>query len=374
MKKTIQQFFVIIFALTISNSFLQAEYIDAVPAAEKHDWMELQSGEWLQGEFKEYYSGDVIFDSDEMDLLTFSVRDVRQIITKGYVTISIEREISFSGISLDDSPFDVRAGKLNFHDKKFYLTEPDGTTMEIEPSKISSIIGGEPKESNYWSASVFLGMDFYTGNTNQTTVTAKADVQRRTALTRFLADYLGNFTEVDDNKTTANNDRVNSSFDLYQTSNFYWRLGFVQYLHDPFQNIRNKYTAGVGVGYDIINTPKTDWSITAGPGYQYNQFDQVDANASETATTALVFLDSRFDTELTSTIDFIINYNMFILNEESGSYVHHAEVTLQTELIKDFDLDLSMFWDRTNDPIAFGDGTYPKQDDVKTMLSFGYSY
>ena len=370
MKITTHRLLTLFFTLFLTQSFLHAEYLEnATPPAKDFDWMELQSGEWLKGEFKEYYGGDVVFDSDEMDVLTFGVRDVKQIVTKGFVTISIEKEVS-----LTDSPFEVHAGTLHFHDQKFYLTESDGTAHEVDPLKVSSIIGGEPKESNYWSASVFLGIDFYTGNTNQATVTAKANVQRRTELTRFLADYLGNFTEVEDNVTTANNDRVNSSFDLYQTSKFYWRLGFVQYLHDPFQNIANKYTVGAGIGYDIINTPNTGWSITAGPGYQYNQFDQVDANASETSDTALVFLESRFDTELTSDIDFIINYNMFLVNEESGSYIHHAEVTLNTELVKDFDLDLSLFWDRTEDPIAFGDGTFPKQDDVKTMLAIGYSY
>ena len=370
MKKLLQSLLTLLVTVLMMQNILQAEYLERViPPAKAFDWMELQSGEWLKGEFKEYYGGDIIFDSDEMDLVTFGIRDVKQVITKGFVTISIEKEVS-----IGDTPFDVYAGKLNFHDQKFHINIPGGASMAFDPKKVSSIIGGEPKESNYWSASVFLGIDFYTGNTNQTTVTAKANVQRRTELTRFLADYLGNYTEVDDNVTTVNNDRVNSSFDLYQTSNFYWRLGFVQYLHDPFQNIRNKYTAGVGVGYDIINTPKTDWSITVGPGYQYNQFDQVDANASETATTALVFLDTRFDTELTSRIDFIVNYNMFILNEESGTYVHHAEVSLRTEIVSDFDFDISMFWDRTEDPIAFGDGTYPKQDDIKTMLAIGYSY
>ncbi len=371
MKQTIPKQIVLLCLLFfMTSSFVHAELLEnAHPPAKKFDWMELQSGEWLKGELKEYYGGDIIFDSDEMDLVTFSVRDVRQIVTKGFITISTEKEFS-----LTDSPFEVYAGKLHFYDQKFYVTQRDGTVHEIRPSQVASIIGGEPKESNYWSASVFLGLDFYTGNTNQTTVTAKANAQRRTELTRFLTDYLGNFTEVDDNLTTANNDRLNASFDLYQTSSFYWRLGFVQYLHDPFQNIANKYTAGVGAGYDIINTPKTDWSVTIGPGYQYTQFKQVDANASNTADTPLIFLDTRFDTELTSTIDFIINYNMFYLNKASGTYVHHAEIALETELINDFDLDIALFWDRTQDPIAFADGTSPKQNDFKTMLAIGYSY
>ncbi len=371
----IKQFMTLVLTLFITQSFVHAEYLEhAIPPAKAFDWMELESGEWLKGEFKGVYSGDVEFDSDEFDLVTFKLADVKQIITKGYSTINLNQEMpSLTGIySSEDKS--VIAGKILFADHEFTLILPDGSTRILQEEDIASISGGEAKESNYWSASIFLGLDFVTGNSNQVVATAKADVQRRTASSRFMANYLGNYTKVDDNTTTADNNRINASFDIYQTSYFYWRAGALEYLRDPFKNIGAKYTAYVGIGYDIIYTPKTDWSVTLGPGYQHTTFDTVAVNASTTADTPLFVLDSKFDTELSSNIDFIVNYNMYYVNEESGRYLHHAQVSLETELINDFELDLSLYWDRTQEPIAFSDGTVPLQDDFTTMVAIGYSY
>jgi len=382
MKKIV---FILLFTL-ISQNILFAEYLEnANPPAKDFDWMELESGEWLKGEFKGMYSGDVEFDSDEFDLVTFDIGDVKQIITKGNSVISLNRELPsitkvYSQINDKDTEEKDEQevlGHITYKDKSFSITLADGTVRPLATSDIASIAGGEPKESNYWSAKAFLGFDTLSGNTEQITATAKANVERRTVLTRFMADYLATHTVVDGDLTTADNDRANSSFDLYQTAHFYWRLASLQYLRDPFQNIRGRYTYAVGIGYDIIYTPKTDWSITMGPGYQYTRYDDYNKNDTDSvksASTPMFFLDSRFNTEITNDIDFIFNYNIYAVNKDSGQYVHHAEVSLETELVSDFTVDFSVFWDRTQEPNSFADGTYPLKSDYKSMLAIGYSY
>jgi len=391
MKKMLQALLTLLVTMLMTQSLLHAEYLEnATPPAKDFDWMELQSGEWLKGEFKGMYSGDVEFDSDEFDVVTFELGDVKQIITKGDSVISLNRPMpSLTALSTklhkndkeniaenEDIENEV-IGKILFNDGTFKIVMKDGSTKALSATDIASIAGGEPKESNYWSASVFLGIDVLSGNTEQTTVTAKAHVQRRTALTRFLADYLNTYTKVADDTKTADNNRFTSSFDMYQTAHFYWRLASVEYLRDPFRNIAGKYTVAVGLGYDIIYTPKTNWSVTMGPGYQhtsYSDYNSSNPSSIESADTGLFFLNTKFDTEITSSIDFIVNYNAYFLNKDSGTYTHHAEIALETELVNDFTIDLSLFWDRTQDPIAFADGSYPEQDDFKTMLAIGYSY
>ena len=383
MKKILQTLLTLLMSLLMTQNILYAEYLEnATPPAKDFDWMELQSGEWLKGEFKGMYSGDVEFDSDEFDLVTFELSDIKQIITKGNSVISLNREMpslkklhhTLKEIDRDDLEI---IGKIQFENRTFTITLEDGTTRPLPESNIASISGGEPKESNYWSASVFLGVDVLSGNSEQVTVTAKAHAQRRTALTRFIADYLNTYTQVDGNTTTADNNRFSSSFDLYQTSHFYWRLASVGYLRDPFRNIARQYTLGVGVGYDIIYTPRTNWSVTMGPGYQhtsYNDFNASDPSSVQSADTPLFFLDSKFDIALTSDIDFLVNYSALFVNKDSGTYTHHAEVALETEIINDFSVDFSIFWDRTQDPVEFADGSRPEQDDFKSMLAIGYSY
>lgn len=391
MKKLLQILLTLQLAILMTPSLLQAEYLkNATPPAKDFDWMELQSGEWLKGEFKGMYSGDVEFDSDEFDLVTFELSDIKQIITKGDSVISLNRPMPIltalstrlhkddkSNTSKNSNVKNEVIGKILFREGTFKVVMQDKSTKVLNLTDIASIAGGEPKESNYWSASIFLGVDVLSGNTKQTTVTAKAHAQRRSALTRFLADYLNTYTKIDNDTKTADNNRFTSSFDMYQTAHFYWRLASLEYLRDPFRNITGKYTVAVGLGYDIIYTPKTNWSVTMGPGYQYTSYSDYNSSnpaSIESADTGLFFLNTKFDTEVTSDIDFIINYNAYFLNHNSGSYTHHAEIALETELINDFTIDLSLFWDRTKDPIAFADGSYPEQDDFKTMLAIGYSY
>ena len=386
MKKIMQQLFVLLCVLLMTQSIAHAEYLEnAAPPAKDYDWMELQSGEWLKGEFKGLYSGDVAFDSDEFNVVTFDLEDVKQIITKGDSVISLNRKMpSLTALSthlhknddLNKNENEI-IGKILYKEGAFKVVMSDGSSKSLEATDIASIAGGEPKESNYWSASVFLGVDVLTGNSTQTTVTGKAYAERRTALTRFIANYLNTYTKIDNNTTTADNNRFTSSFDLYQTAHFYWRLASVEYLRDPFRNIARRYTYSVGIGYDLVYTPKTNWSVTMGPGYQYTAYSDFNTSnpaSLKSAETPLFFLNSRFDTEVTSAIDFIINYNAYFVNKDSGSYTHHAEVALETEIINNFTVDLSIFWDRTQDPVAFEDGTKPKQDDFKSMLAIGYSY
>jgi len=367
--KTIERLLLGIF---IMAGLLNAEYLESarIPKDTKSDWMELKSGEWIRGEFKGMYSGEVEFDSSEFDLVKFNTDDIKQISTVGSSTVNLNKD----RISVRHSKDNEIIGNLSFQDDQFVISFQDGTVRKIAADKIASISAGEQKESNYWSASVFLGVDLLSGNTEQLTVTGKAGAERRTSLTRFRADYLTTYTKIDSNVTTADNSMFTGSFDLYQTSHFYWRLASLEYLRDPFKNIDAKYTLGAGVGYDIFYTNTTDWSVTVGPGYQHTAYSEVEVNEDSTASTGLVFLDTRFKQELGSNIDLLINYKMYFVNEESGRYVHHAETSLETELINNFTIDISLFWDRVELPVAFANGNRPGKDDFKTMLAIGYSY
>jgi len=62
------------------------------------------------------------------------------------------------------------------------------------------------------------------------------------------------------------------------------------------------------------------------------------------------------------------------VNKASGSYIHHAMATFEDELTSWLNLDLSLVWDRTENPMPSADGTIPKQNDYKLMFSLGVEY
>ena len=126
------------------------------------------------------------------------------------------------------------------------------------------------------------------------------------------------------------------------------------------------------MGYHIINTPKTEWDISAGLGVRYTKFDSVEPGQSSDNTSPALGFGTMYDTELTKWMDFLVDYSFQIVNEESGKYTHHFITTLSTDLIGDMDLDISFVWDRIQEPQTNSDGTVPKKDDYQFIVGFSY--
>ena len=60
-----------------------------------------------------------------------------------------------------------------------------------------TIIFGEPREINYWSAYATVGGNIRSGNTDQTDLTGYGYIRRESALTRFQAEYTGAYSVVE---------------------------------------------------------------------------------------------------------------------------------------------------------------------------------
>lgn len=334
-------------------------WVPPTPPPDEFDWIQLTSGEWLKGELKVLYERELEFDSDKLDLQKFDWEDVKQV--QGHQIFSVRFE----------GPVTVK-GLLQVTEDKVFVIVGD-EIQEFERNKLIAIAPGEPKEISYWSAKISLGLNVAKGNTDQVQYNTKWNIKRRTSASRFVFDYLGNFTSTD-NVDTADNQRVNSYFDMFKTRKYFFRPVFGEYYRDPFQNIENRTTIGAGVGYHIIDTSKTTWDVTAGPAYQYTQFTSVEPGQSSSESTPALVVGTYYERELTSTLDLIGNYKFNIVNKESGRYTHHAIATLEVELTDLLDFDISVVWDRTQNPRPRTDGSTPKQDDFQTIFGVGVDF
>jgi hypothetical protein len=107
-------------------------------------------------------------------------------------------------------------------------------------------------------------------------------------------------------------------------------------------------------------------------GGRYTKFVSVEEGHSIDNTTPAVGAGTMYDTELTSWMDFILDYSFQIVDKEAGTYTHHLISTLSNDLIGDIDLDFSFVWDRIRDPQPDSDGIVPDQDDYQLIVSFSY--
>jgi len=328
------------------------------PMPDDFDWIQLTSDEWLKGEIIAMYDDKLEFDSDELDMLTIDWEDVRELRSGGTMQVGF----------LDDV---VTTGKLFVDgDVVRIMGEEDQT---LDRSKLLTVTAGAPKEINYWSGKVTLGANVREGNTEQVEVSSKASFKRRTPKDRINFDYLGNFNKTS-GEVAADNQRVDAGWNRYISKRFFWTPAYGEYYRDPFQNIRSRWTVGMGLGYTLIDTSKINWEVNGGLAYQTTKFDDVVEDEPVSADTPALVIGTLYDHELTKAIDFIFAYRFFIVNEESGTYTHHLLTGLEFELTSLLDFDFTLVWDRIEDPRPDSNGIEPEKDDFRLTFGLGFDF
>lgn len=306
------------------------------------------------------YDEELEFDSDEFGIQKIDWDDIQRLRSKSKISLNVEDQ-------------DEVTGKLQIDGKTVTLLHDDDTNSSFQSNQIVSLNKGYDDELSFWSGKIAAGYTQSSGNTDKVDANVQVNIKRQTASTRFITDYLGNYGE-SDNNATENNHRLSAKHDVFITRHLFWRSVFAEFFRDPFQNIAQKYTYGTGIGYDIIASGDATWTIFGGPAYQTTNYVSVlDSNDTSIETGALV-LSTNFDYDITSDVEFIIKYQCYFVNEQSGTYVHHFLTALETEIINDFEVDLTFIWDRIEDPVRNDDGTLPLQDDYKSIVSIGWSF
>ncbi|MCU0787338.1 MAG: DUF481 domain-containing protein [Verrucomicrobia bacterium] len=334
------------------------------PGDDKWDWVQLKSGEWLKGEIKSLQADKLTFDSDELDLLEFKWKDVHKLISPHMNTVMID----------DGEKREQALGSLWITQDKVIVEGED--TVSYPRKDLFGVIPGVPREINYWSGKLSLGLTLRGGNTEQVEYNARFNLTRRTPATALTLDYLGNFSQTD-GVESANNHRTTLNFDVFLSRYLFLRVPFVEYYRDPFQNIANRLTAGAGVGYDLynrFNSPVVEWNVTAGPAYQQTWYDSVEAGQAPTEGGAAIVLGTRFNWDITKRIEFTMDYKGQLSASEANSTTHHTELIWELEITRVLDLDVSFIWDYIADPKPDSDGVVPQNSDYRLVLALGVDF
>ena len=337
----------------------------APPMDEKNDWIQLDSGEWLKGDFKVLYNYELEFDSDELNLQKFDFEDVKFMRTRSMKTVFVENEegskegaILRGLLEIDGDTVIIRRGEYE---------------VKVPRSRVISIAEGHEKKWNYWSGEISLGINMRGGNTKSTDLTMMANLLRRTAQSRFSADYLLNYSKSADQET-ANNQRLTAYYDQFLSTQFFWKALEAEFYRDPFSNIDRQYSIFSGLGYEPIRSSRTEWRFQAGLGYQEQQFVSVNLGENDRVQSAFFTSGTYFDYEISKSIDYLLDYSLRLLDEENGRYTHHLKTKLSFDLIGDLDLDVTLIWDYIQNPKADNNGELPKKSDYQMILSLSYDF
>jgi Protein of unknown function, DUF481 len=329
------------------------------PPPDEYDWIQLTSDEWLKGELVSLYENELTFDSDHLGVLSLDWEDIRSFHSHHNYRVSVQLASTMTG-QLEINPDYLR---LNV----------DGGTRVYPRKQLVAITPTAYRELDNWRANATFGTNIRRGNADTIEYNLLAGVERRTPRSRVNLDYLGNFNEAD-GEQVANNHRINGNWDLFGGGRFFWRPVISQFYRDPFQNISRQGTLETGFGYEFIDNPRTEWQFSGGLGGNFIRYQSVEPGESDSETSPALSLGTDFETELTPWMDFAFLMHMTFLDDESGAYQHHVLSTLSTELIGNFDLDISFIWDRIGKPQQRADGSSPEKDDYRLMIGLGYEF
>ena len=335
-----------------------------LPAAKNYDWVQLTSGEWLKGEIKSMYNDSLDFDSDKLDMQTIDWDDVKYLKSYRPSNINVEGH-------------EPVTGSLQITNDTVTITDGD-KTLEYRRSDLISLAPSGDRELDLWSVKFSLGLNFRQGNTDQVDYNSKFNMSRITARSRFLLDYIGNISKTSGSDgvltETINNHRVNASTSRYATRYFFYTPLFMEYYRDPFQNLDQRVTAGIGVGYTLYDTSRFEWNVNGGPAYVSTKFISVQPGEEpEVRAGALVFA-TDLDYEVSKALDFIFGYRIQASKAEAGGYTHHIIATFESEITGSLDFDVSLIWDRISEPATDADGNTPEPDDYRLTIGISYEY
>jgi hypothetical protein len=333
-----------------------------VPPAVGHDgadWVQLKSGEWLRGQLKYIQNKEVDFDSDELDEQTLKLKNVRQVYPTHRMYTQFEDQKPLYGYVVVSNGIVMVNGPES-------VSQPLELLTGITPS------GGKTGMRN-WSGKATVGVVLQSGNNSQTTVNTSAELARRTPSTTFLLDYLGNYSQVN-NVQSANNDRVNLSYDVRLNRDWFVRPVQLEYYHDALANISYRLTGGVAAGYYIFDRNDLTWTVSAGPSYQYTKFSTVEPGQPDTASTVAGVFESNFKYDLTSRLTIIQTLQSIVTKRDAGQYTHHAVTTLEFEIKRHLNLDVSFIWDYLQNPQPRSDGAIPEKSDYYLTIGFGVRF
>lgn len=350
--------------LVCAKGFTVESWDDFTPPPDSsYDWIQLDSGEWLKGDLKVMYDQSLEFDSDKMELLDFDFEDVVKIRTRNEQRVLIQKghntEILTGVLEMDGSTVVVRN---------------NGDLLTLDRKEVIAVAQRAEHERDKWSGSLSVGMNMRGGNSETIDANVSANLKRQTALTRYNLDYLANYSGRRDEET-ANNQRISMDANIFFSSRFFWRIVEAEFYRDKFSNIDRQFSMHTGVGYYLARNPKLEWSLGAGAGYQRTEYISVEVGEDDISESPYLAAGSVFDYELNNNVDYLLDYSFRLLNESNGSYTHHLVTTLSMDLIgDDLDVDISLVWDRVENPTADSSGRVPKQDDYQMIFSLAYDF
>ena len=327
------------------------------PSQGKFDWIKLVSGEWLGGEFKSMRDGALEFDSDKLNLLHLDWADVKEFRS------SRSLEYVFNDGRRAVGPAIMSGGTVRV-----------GTGGEQYPaSQLLSIVKGASSEWDRWSGKISLGVVMRSGNTNQRDYNSILSLRRDAGRTRFDVNGSANYGTLESNKNVDNR-QASAQLDVFVTKRLYVIPIAASAYADEFQNIDLRTTVSAGLGYDVVDKAKIDWTAGISAGYLKTDYRSVEAGESDVTEAFAVIPTTLVEWDPNGDIETSLDYRLTLNTETIKDAYHHLVALVDIDLTKIFELAFSATWDHVETPKRDEYGDLPKRDDLRVSFGLGVDF
>jgi putative salt-induced outer membrane protein YdiY len=219
------------------------------------DQVTLDNGDRLTGKVKKLADGKVVINTDYAG-------DVK-IDTKHVVSLETDSEMT---VVLDD---DTRLyGRVSGSGQTLEVSD-GGATVEmahVAALQAGHLTGKEWKFSGRFS----LGASESSGNTDARNLNWDGEGVARQGKNRYTLGGRGNYAS-NQSAETDNNTIVYMQYDRFLSKKWY-AYANASFENDRFSDIRLRTSVGGGLGYQWIETPRTNLALEAGPTYVYTDY------------------------------------------------------------------------------------------------------
>ncbi|MEE8469570.1 MAG: DUF481 domain-containing protein, partial [Planctomycetota bacterium] len=90
--------------------------------------------------------------------------------------------------------------------------------------------------------------------------------------------------------------------------------------------------------------------------------------------TTVLIVGTAVDADLTKWLEFVANYTAQLSLEDISNSNQNASARLSFDLVKDFDVDFTLTWERQGNPVADENGDFPDPDTFRLTVGIGWEF
>lgn len=199
------------------------------------------------------------------------------------------------------------------------------------------------------------------GNTDSTVISGKLKTKKElSSKDSFKAEAYVLYNKTD-NKTSANQYRLEFDYNHLLTDRLYTYLGMA-FVKDELSEYDYRLNIGPGFGYKVLNNDIHKLDLEGGINYAYDKYSEK-SNESYVATETK--LNYEYKVSNNTSFKQMLNYLQSL--KESKTYFLTSETALQVKMVENLSMALSYRVDYTND-------TVKEKTDKKFLTSIIYDF